>query len=155
MLVTAANHEPSGSLLLADHAMIHFNMRSASCRYHDCFMDGNYINIVMEYCSAGDIGKLVKARLAAKQILTEDEIMFVFVQICLALQYTHAAGVLHRDLKTSNCMLLNPSTMSSSPAAASGPSAYRGIGFPLVKLGDFGVAKVRQGTLGNQDVLHA
>lgn len=105
-------------------------------------MDEMYIDIVMEYCSAGDIGKLIKSRTAAKQPLTEEEVMFLFVQVCLALQYTHAAGVLHRDLKASNCMLLTPSTVAGQ-ANASMQGYASGIGCPLVKLGDFGVAKVR------------
>jgi len=49
------------------------------------------------------------------------------LQICLALQYVHAAGVLHRDLKSSNVLM---TTQSSFGAV------------PLLKLGDFGVAKM-------------
>lgn len=96
----------------------------------------------MEYCSAGDIGQLIKSLIVAKRPLAEEEIMFLFVQICLALQYTHAAGVLHRDLKTSNCMLLQPSA-AVGQSNSSMQNYASGIGSPLVKLGDFGVAKVK------------
>jgi serine/threonine protein kinase len=51
----------------------------------------------------------------------------VLLQICLALQYVHAAGVLHRDLKSSNVLM---TTQSSFGAVQ------------LLKLGDFGVAKM-------------
>ncbi|WIA40766.1 hypothetical protein OEZ86_004446 [Tetradesmus obliquus] len=94
-------------------------------KYHDCFMDDVYINIVMEYCNAGDLTGLLKQR--AGQRLPEPEIMSLFVQICLALVYVHSAGVLHRDLKCSNVLI------TSAPGFS---------GMPLLKLGDFGVAKI-------------
>jgi serine/threonine protein kinase len=50
-------------------------------RYHDCFMDDVYINIVMEYCNAGDLTGLLKQR--AGQRLPEPEIMSLFVQVGL------------------------------------------------------------------------
>jgi serine/threonine protein kinase len=65
--------------------------------------------------------------------------MFLFVQICLALQYTHEAGVLHRDLKAGNCMLTTPASTSQS-SSSSIQADYANM--PLLKLGDFGVAKV-------------
>jgi serine/threonine protein kinase len=49
------------------------------CRYHDCFMDDVYINIVMEYCNAGDLTVLLKQR--SGQRLPEPEIMSLFVQV--------------------------------------------------------------------------
>eukprot|EP00882_Tetradesmus_deserticola_P010857 GHRQ01011476.1.p1 GENE.GHRQ01011476.1~~GHRQ01011476.1.p1 ORF type:complete len:341 (+),score=164.73 GHRQ01011476.1:126-1148(+) len=94
-------------------------------KYHDCFMDDVYINIVMEYCNAGDLTGLLKRR--AGQRLPESEIMSLFVQICLALVYVHTAGVLHRDLKCSNVLIT---------------SSHSFNGMPLLKLGDFGVAKI-------------
>lgn len=89
----------------------------------------------MEYCNAGDLARLLKSR--DKQLMPESQVMFLFIQICLALQYTHASGVLHRDLKTSNCMLMN-ATSSSGSGSIQGDYAN----MPVLKLGDFGVAKV-------------
>ncbi len=50
-------------------------------KYHDCFMDDVYINIVMEYCNGGDLAGLLKSR--AGLLLPEDEVMALFVQVRL------------------------------------------------------------------------
>jgi serine/threonine protein kinase len=48
-------------------------------KYCDCFMDDVYINIVMEYCDAGDLSGLIEAR--KEKPFEEDMIMFNFVQV--------------------------------------------------------------------------
>ncbi len=49
----------------------------------------------------------------------------IFIQACDALEHAHIRGVLHRDLKPSNIMLV-----------------HRPSGPPLVKIVDFGIAKI-------------
>jgi serine/threonine protein kinase len=48
-------------------------------KYFDCFMDPNYLIIIMEYCNAGDLTGMIKAQ--AGQLLPEKHIMFFFVQV--------------------------------------------------------------------------
>lgn len=48
-------------------------------KYHDCYMDAVYINIVMEYCNAGDLAGLIKAR--EGRFMPEEEVMSLFVQV--------------------------------------------------------------------------
>lgn len=48
-------------------------------KYHDCFMDPNYLIIIMEYCNAGDLAGLIKKQ--GTQLLPEKHIMFLFVQV--------------------------------------------------------------------------
>ncbi|MBS2004616.1 MAG: serine/threonine protein kinase, partial [Cyanobacteria bacterium SZAS LIN-5] len=57
--------------------------------------------------------------------LAVDESLEIFIQGCDALEHAHSRGVLHRDLKPSNIMLV---------PRLSGP--------PLVKIVDFGIAKI-------------
>jgi serine/threonine protein kinase len=48
-------------------------------KYHDCYMDAVYINIVMEYCNGGDLAGLIKGR--EGRLMPEDEVMSLFVQV--------------------------------------------------------------------------
>lgn len=57
--------------------------------------------------------------------LTVEESLEIFIQACDALDHAHRRGVLHRDLKPSNIMLVP-----------------RLSGAPLVKIVDFGIAKI-------------
>lgn len=111
-------------------------------RYHEAAVESQHLNIVMEFVSEGDLGARVKQVVAERGgdsrgpgsnsprelagsdeggALTEDEVMWYFVQICLALHHLHGRGVLHRDLKAQNIFI------------AAGD---------IVKLGDFGISKV-------------
>jgi NIMA (never in mitosis gene a)-related kinase len=77
----------------------------------------------MEYVNGGDLEQKIEKR--EKQPFTEDEILFTFVQILLALAYLHKQHILHRDLKPQNVFLTREG---------------------IVKLGDFGVAKALEHT---------
>ncbi len=61
--------------------------------------------------------------------LSDDEVVSLFAPLLSAVGAAHAAGVVHRDLKPENVMLV-PRGDGESP-------------MPLVKLLDFGVAKIR------------
>lgn len=88
-------------------------------KYFDSFEDTTKLQIVMEWCQGGDLSKYLKRRQG--ELLEEEEIMRMFVQIAVALDYVHHHGILHRDLKSSNIFL---------------------AGGGIVKLGDFGICKV-------------
>jgi NIMA (never in mitosis gene a)-related kinase len=94
-------------------------------RYKDSYCESGFLIIVMENCEVGDLAYHVKMKNKQGEFFTEAEIMNWFVQICMALQYIHSLGVLHRDIKTSNIYLTSNNT---------------------VRLGDFGISKVLQGS---------
>ena len=99
------------------HQMSHSNITM----YIESFVEGSKLYIVMEFADGGDLHAAVQRRKETKTKFGEDEVMRIFVQICLALKHVHGANILHRDLKSQNIFL-----------------TLKGI----VKLGDFGIAKV-------------
>jgi serine/threonine-protein kinase len=79
--------------------------------------------LVMEYLDGCDLGQLL-AREGGR--LDQTRTVHFGVQILRALQTAHAAGIIHRDMKPSNCFIINKD------------------GEPdFVKLVDFGISKVR------------
>ena len=77
----------------------------------------------MEFCSGGDLFSLISKQRG--KYLHEDLILFIFLQLCLAVNYIHSRHILHRDIKTQNIFITR--------------------GF-VVKLGDFGIARILDGT---------
>ena len=84
-------------------------------------MEDGAVCVVMEYLPGQSLGRLVdkQARLPAVRALD------ILIQMCDGLEAAHAADIIHRDLKPDNVMVL------------AGPD-----GAPLVKILDFGVAKL-------------
>ncbi len=78
--------------------------------------------LVMEYLAGEDLSQLIH-RLG---VLSPDLALRVIAQACLGLQRAHDAGIIHRDIKSANTYL-----------------ARRDNGEIVVKLLDFGIAKVR------------
>jgi NIMA (never in mitosis gene a)-related kinase 1/4/5 len=111
--------------------------------YVESFVDNSKLYIVMEYADGGDLSAAIQRKKTAVppggggggEIAgpssgvgwNEDEVMRIFVQICLALKHVHERNIIHRDLKAQNIFLTS-----------------KGI----VKLGDFGIAKVLDATDG-------
>ncbi|CAD7937346.1 unnamed protein product [Amoebophrya sp. A25] len=93
----------------------------------------NILIIVMEYAPHGDLRKLIKGAAKKREHMPEDVIMRWFTQLLHALNYIHKQKILHRDLKTSNIFL-------SGETDASRIEEYS------VKLGDFGISRVLDGT---------
>jgi NIMA (never in mitosis gene a)-related kinase len=70
-------------------------------RYHECFLESGILQIVMEFAEEGDMyGRIQQRAQAGNEPFSEDQVMFWFVQICLALKHVHSKRMLHRDLKT-------------------------------------------------------
>lgn len=75
------------------------------------------VPVFLSYCEGGDLGAYLKHKKGIP--LRDTEILYHFVQMCLALLYMHEKNILHRDLKTQNIFIKNG----------------------LIQLGDFGISK--------------
>lgn len=74
----------------------------------------------MDYADGGDLYTKINSRKKKSKLWSEDSILELFVQICLAVQHVHSKRILHRDLKTQNIFLTSDGK---------------------VKMGDFGICK--------------
>lgn len=63
------------------------------------------LHIIMSYCEAGDLGKLIALNRRNKTFFSEIQLTKWILQIALAMVFLHESGVLHRDLKPCNVML--------------------------------------------------
>ncbi|RDD38533.1 Serine/threonine-protein kinase Nek8 [Trichoplax sp. H2] len=88
--------------------------------YYDSFYEDKALMIVMEYAEGGTIFEYLQQR--RDELLSEEEILHLFVQILQSLHHVHSKNILHRDLKTQNILLNDRRTVA--------------------KLGDFGISKV-------------
>ena len=99
--------------------------------FHEAFIDGNRLCIVMEYAPFGDLSRALRKRLAQKKLLPEDLIWSYFIQIARGLQALHRQKILHRDVKTANVLRMSGE---------------------IVKLGDLGVAKLMKDAMTSTQI---
>ena len=92
--------------------------------YYD---DPNNIYIVMENADGGELLKVVEDNFKSGRYVNERWAMEVFHQVLEAISYCHSRGVMHKDLKAENIMLLD----SINPGGA-----------PHVVVIDFGLAEM-------------
>ena len=71
----------------------------------------NSLFIVLEYCQGGDLKALLDGQSRSngnrKEYFDEKTIWHIFVQLCDGLKHLHEHGIVHRDLKTMNIMVIN------------------------------------------------
>lgn len=87
-------------------------------QYVEDHEENDQLLIVMEFADSGDLDRQIKARAADNfRYFQEHEALFLFLQLCLALDHVHGHKMLHRDIKGANILLTSTG---------------------LIKIGDFG-----------------
>ena len=71
-------------------------------KLYDIFENVDYIYIIMEYCSGGDLFTFLKKK---DFRLKEQKVVVIIYKLCKALFYVHSYGIAHRDLKPENVLL--------------------------------------------------
>ena len=70
--------------------------------------DENYIYLIMEYCSGGDLSTFIKSR----RTIPEKYVRRFVQQIACALKHLHSKGIAHMDLKPQNILLTSANNPS-------------------------------------------
>ena len=94
------------------------------------FEEGKFL-IVMEFCEGGDLMQLIEKQ-KTKEHLTESIVIDFFHQMTQGTAYIHDKKILHRDLKPSNIFISSDQNL---------------------KIGDFGIAKLRNHTISMASTL--
>lgn len=96
--------------------------------YITSFVEDNSLHLVTSFCNGGDLAEMIKTRKLTCNLMEEEDVLDIFIQVAMAVDYCHSLRVMHRDLKTSNVFITRKN---------------------VVKLGDFGIAKMLDANTAN------
>ena len=87
--------------------------------------------MVMDYIEGPTLAEYIRNTSRKLQFPAAEDIVYIFTQVSLALDYAHEKGMIHRDIKPANIMLDERHLTSNA------------LGLPI--LTDFGIAKLQGG----------
>jgi serine/threonine protein kinase len=120
---------------LAVAKLIHPNI----VQVYDTGVDADRHYIVMEYVEGRSGAQLLQTR----GRVGPEAAVEIGVQSCAGLEYAHRQGIIHRDVKPGNLMVIGgPAGRRGAPAASHDPPT----GDMTVKLTDFGIARAAEQT---------
>lgn len=75
-------------------------------RLFEYYEDYENIYLIMEHAEGGELRQVLEAQKAKEQWLPERWVSLVIKQALMAIAYVHSQGIIHKDLKTENILLL-------------------------------------------------
>jgi eukaryotic-like serine/threonine-protein kinase len=119
---------------LAVARLIHPNI----VQVYDTGVDSDRHYIVMEYVEGRSVAQLLQRRgRLGSEIAAQ-----IGIQSCAGLEYAHRQGIIHRDVKPGNLMVIGgPAERAASPSSHDPPTDEM-----TVKLTDFGIARAAEQT---------
>ncbi|XP_075247959.1 wee1-like protein kinase 2-A [Convolutriloba macropyga] len=121
-------------------------------KYYNSWCDHMNIYIQLEFCNAGTMTSLIMSKMRRKEPVAEGELKTQLLHVGLGLQYMHASGIAHMDIKPDNIFIHVKGELPSvnyfyeqmATAETEGPYTAeqclnRG-GLPVYKIGDLGLA---------------
>jgi calcium-dependent protein kinase len=97
-------------------------------KYYECYMDEFNYYIVTEFCPGGELLSFI----VKERGINDWQAAFVMKQVLSAVNYCHARGIVHRDLKVENVLVKD--TVAASAGEDYGNKRIN------VKLIDFGIS---------------
>merc|ERR1712093_869462 len=94
-------------------------------------MGSEWLFFVLEFVAGGDLMKTMLKRPGRRPRLLEIEALFVFKQLVEGLGWLHSQGVIHRDLKLENVLVVRAREVGTSPSSL----------LLDVKITDFGLSR--------------
>ena len=94
-------------------------------RYIGCFMEEDSFNIIMEFCEYNDLRSYINNFKKQNKKIPESIIRNIIIELSNGIKEIHSKNVIHRDLKPENIFI---------------STDY------LIKIGDFGISKILDGT---------
>ena len=94
-------------------------------QFHESFKDGDSFYIVMEFCEHKDLRSFINTYKNNNKLIHEQVIFIIMEELCLGIKEIHSKNIIHRDLKPENIFISDN---------------YK------IKIGDFGVSKILDGT---------
>jgi serine/threonine protein kinase len=88
--------------------------------YYRHFLIDDVLYIEMEYAKSGSLDKKIKERAKESTFFDQETVIWYLYQVTSAIEYIHANGIMHRDIKCLNLFIMQSD---------------------LLKLGDFGISK--------------
>ena len=75
-------------------------------KYYESEIEGNYLNILMEYGGNSDLRKFIEKYKDREIYIDEKVIKDIIIQICHGLKDIHNAKIIHRDLSPDTFIML-------------------------------------------------